>query len=198
MQNNFIGSVSREQWTRHSSKPYSRSTVVRLFGSWNQAVAEAGLAPNTNIVTPIKQCLVCGKDTKRQYCSVACSNRDKPRRVRKTKCYSCSALIRSGYKYCTKCFDKARISLANKTKGELQYGKKNNANCYSAINHHARYLYWSRGKPCTACGYKKHVQVCHVKAIRAFPDSALISEINDFNNIILLCPNCHWEFDHPN
>jgi predicted HNH restriction endonuclease len=25
----------------------------------------------------------------------------------------------------------------------------------------------------------------------------MISEINKPENLIILCPNCHWEFDHP-
>jgi len=29
-----------------------------------------------------------------------------------------------------------------------------------------------------------------------FPDAALIAEINDIANLVALCPNHHWEFDH--
>ena len=49
------------------------------------------------------------------------------------------------------------------------------------------------GKP---CGYAKHVEVAHRKDVSSFPDSALISEINDLTNLVGLCPLHHWEFDH--
>ena len=49
---------------------------------------------------------------------------------------------------------------------------------------------------CAACGYSKHTEVCHIRPIRDFPITALISDVNDPSNLIRLCPNCHWEFDH--
>jgi ferredoxin-like protein FixX len=52
---------------------------------------------------------------------------------------------------------------------------------------------WSRVCP---CGYEKHVQICHIMPVRQFPDDATLEEINDPSNLVLLCPNCHWEFDH--
>lgn len=51
-------------------------------------------------------------------------------------------------------------------------------------------------KKCKACGYSLHVEVCHIKPIKEFVDTSLIKEINDLKNLIYLCPNCHWEFDH--
>ena len=33
-------------------------------------------------------------------------------------------------------------------------------------------------------------------AVSDFDDSALISEINSKDNLIALCPNHHWEYDH--
>lgn len=50
--------------------------------------------------------------------------------------------------------------------------------------------------PCANCGYSKHVQLAHIKAISSFPDTATLGEINSPENIIQLCPNCHWEFDN--
>ena len=49
---------------------------------------------------------------------------------------------------------------------------------------------------CMNCGYDKHVQVCHIRAIASFSDDALLDEINHVDNVVGLCPNCHWEFDH--
>ena len=49
---------------------------------------------------------------------------------------------------------------------------------------------------CELCCYDKHVEVCHIKPIGSFDGNTKISKINSYNNLILLCPNCHWEFDH--
>ena len=49
---------------------------------------------------------------------------------------------------------------------------------------------------CSRCGYSKHVEVCHSKPISSFSLDTLISVVNDPSNIVLLCPNCHWEHDN--
>lgn len=50
--------------------------------------------------------------------------------------------------------------------------------------------------PCNHCGYDLHVELAHIKAISTFPSSATLEEVNHPNNIIPLCPNCHWLFDN--
>lgn len=50
--------------------------------------------------------------------------------------------------------------------------------------------------PCAYCGYSLHVELCHIKPISSFPDSALLSEVNSRKNNIQLCRNCHWELDN--
>lgn len=49
---------------------------------------------------------------------------------------------------------------------------------------------------CYNCGYNKHVECCHIKDISEFTKDSLLSIINSKNNLIGLCPNCHWEFDN--
>ena len=51
-------------------------------------------------------------------------------------------------------------------------------------------------KPCALCGYTKHVELCHIRAIKDFPTTALLKEVNCKENLLQLCPNCHWEMDH--
>ena len=46
------------------------------------------------------------------------------------------------------------------------------------------------------CNYSKHVQVCHIRAVASFSGSTMLGEINARENIVYLCPNHHWEFDH--
>jgi hypothetical protein len=57
----------------------------------------------------------------------------------------------------------------------------------------ARKEYIKSGKPlyCIVCEYDKHIEVCHKKPINSFDNNALISEINDINNLEALCPNHH-------
>ena len=52
------------------------------------------------------------------------------------------------------------------------------------------------GLPCAVCGYDKHVELAHIKAVSEFNVSDKLSDINNERNIIQLCRNCHWEFDN--
>lgn len=51
-------------------------------------------------------------------------------------------------------------------------------------------------RPCPSCGYDRHVELCHLKAITSFSKETLMSEVNDISNVLPLCRNCHWELDH--
>lgn len=49
---------------------------------------------------------------------------------------------------------------------------------------------------CIICGYNKHIEIAHIKAVSEFSDDTPITEINNSNNLIPLCPNHHWEYDN--
>lgn len=68
----------------------------------------------------------------------------------------------------------------------------------SIIQKKARQIYENSEKPkeCVICGYDKHYEVAHIKAVSIFDDDVLISEINNEENLIALCPNHHWEYDN--
>lgn len=72
---------------------------------------------------------------------------------------------------------------------------KDGANRYSAVRLDARTRN-KYAKKCEKCGYDKHVEVCHIKPIHSFDLETSLEVINDKNNLIILCPNCHWEFDN--
>lgn len=78
------------------------------------------------------------------------------------------------------------------------YKFRDYANKYTAIRQHGKKVIDRSSVPkcCKNCGYDKHVEVCHIKGIPEFDKTALVSEINSLNNLIYLCPNCHWEYDH--
>ncbi|MGQ0604270.1 MAG: HNH endonuclease [Anaerolineales bacterium] len=66
------------------------------------------------------------------------------------------------------------------------------------IRQMARRAYRQYGLPlqCQVCGYSTHVEVCHKHGISEFPGNTLVSEVNSRANLVCLCPNHHWEFDH--
>lgn len=67
---------------------------------------------------------------------------------------------------------------------------------YKDINNHARDVMRFLPKICLICGYSKHADVCHIRAIGSFPGEATCGEINQQSNLVRLCPTHHWEFDH--
>jgi predicted restriction endonuclease len=67
---------------------------------------------------------------------------------------------------------------------------------YNTVRHHARKAALKFPQECSNCGYRLHVDVCHIKAIKDFHEETLISEINSLQNLTLLCKNHHWELDN--
>jgi hypothetical protein len=51
-------------------------------------------------------------------------------------------------------------------------------------------------RKCAACGYSLHVDICHIRDVANFPDTAILGEVNDSANLVALDKRCHWEFDH--
>jgi len=49
--------------------------------------------------------------------------------------------------------------------------------------------------PCQVCSYNKHVELAHLKAISQFDKKCLLEEVNNPDNILVLCPNHHKEYD---
>ena len=99
------------------------------------------------------------------------------------------------YKESTLCRSCAKTKAPTaQTLGELVYTTHHKSSAFSLVRTRARRVL-PEG-PCEHCGYDKHTEVCHIKAIKDFPMSASVLEINAPQNLIRLCPNCHWEFDN--
>lgn len=90
------------------------------------------------------------------------------------------------------------LNLGLQTKGELFDRRGNWQSARSSIRNHASFVYFNNyiNNGCAVCGYKHHIEVCHIKSVSSFGNDELINVINDINNLIGLCPNCHWEYDH--
>lgn len=159
---------------------------------------------------PIMNCLHCQKITKNpKFCSRSCSashnNRKNPKRSLKTRyCTQCDAILdRKTWKDCSRLCLACKDSNNYKDKTLEEYHERCSVKGKhpSWINSHIRLFNrsWNRDMvklPCATCGYSKHVELCHIRAITDFPETALLGEVNAPSNIIQLCRNCHWELDN--
>ena len=146
--------------------------------------------------------LNCGNETKNpKYCSSSCAakfnNRVHPKRKRQH--YFCKACgTETGYRrnYCKDCDPTKPKDFTSVTVAEIRSRARYQANAW--IRKLARRVYNNSDKPpcCAICGYSKHFEVCHVRPIQDFPGDTPMSEVNALENLIALCPNCHWELDH--
>ena len=154
-------------------------------------------------------CINCNQKTNNpKFCSRSCSaswnNSQQPKRKMKVHyCNDCSGKIdrrtwTESTRLCKSCINSRDIK--NKTLGEYRGKLSVKGKHPSWIHSHVRQFCrsWNKellAKPCANCGYDKHVELCHIKAVSSFPDSALLEEVNHPDNVIQLCRNCHWEFD---
>lgn len=157
--------------------------------------------------TPIEvECLKCGKNflkkvseirkSPNNFCSRSCStsynNVVSAKRAVTGACKQCEASISTKYIYCKDCRDSRLFK--NRKLAEV-ICRSNKASKYCRIREHARKLY-QHITSCEICGYKKHVEICYIKPLSSYDATTFVSEINDRNNIAVLCPNCHWELDN--
>ena len=149
------------------------------------------------------------KKSKHNFCSRKCSCQNATE-IRwedhvklENKCSLCDKKIdwRNSSALCNDCLNK---SLTEKSKsitlGELK-SKHNNRNIKKWYSAEIRVLnkswnYDLSQLACQKCGYTLHSEMCNVKAIKDFNNDSTLGEINDLANIVVLCPNHHWEFDN--
>ena len=152
-----------------------------------------------------KSCENCGKQTTNpKFCNNSCAaqynNHLLPKRQKTKKCKKCEEKIYSRYVYCEKCFSKwSENRNRDMTLQEAVdlYSHHARSSAFSLVRKRARAAAKKLGYgKCLRCGYHKHVEVAHIKAISSFDMSTRISVINHPANLMLLCPNCHWEYDN--
>jgi hypothetical protein len=162
---------------------------------------------------------------RKKYCNHACfathsnKNRVRVKKRKSVKCGSCDVVMSlqmaSDKMFCSrrcagKGFMRARPDLhvvapknsmvrdPTLTKGRLFDPCRTWQAARSLIQKQARRILRESGKQksCLVCGYSKHVDACHIRDVSSFSDDSLISEINHIDNIVPLCKNHHWEYDH--
>lgn len=87
-----------------------------------------------------------------------------------------------------------RISASSKTLEQLK-------NVYGLYEYHAKLRgmarsVYSGAKECYVCAYSLHVDICHIEPVASFPMTTTIDVVNSPTNLVALCRNHHWEFDH--
>lgn len=156
-----------------------------------------------NVTATLKACHQCGTETTNpRFCSSSCAakynNHVYPKRAKRNQpkfCKKCSKPIEGRRVVCADC-NPNLIDWSQRTIADIHRVAKYQVS--SHIRERARRTYSKSGLPytCRNCGYDKHVEICHIKAIKDYPVDTLVSAVNDISNLVALCPNCHWELDH--
>ena len=188
---------ARKNCNLSREKPYNREDYWQLVNCCN-CNKEFEKSKNALLKFPLSFCS--------QSCAATFTNKTHPKRKLVRTCVKCDKVI-ANYRttFCLehlaeyKMWSKESVKL--KTVGEYR-NKESVKNKHPSWKHsHVRnlaktWLKELRTLPCANCGYDKHVELCHIKGISQFDDNAVIGEINNEENIIQLCPNCHWELDN--
>lgn len=147
------------------------------------------------------KCVTCGNEHKnKKFCSRSCAakwtNVHYPKKKKinlPNNCELCGVEIDYRSKRCVKCCG----FLGDMTLEDAIYEKHHRSSAYALVRTRARVTAKKLGLcKCQKCGYDKHVEIAHKKAIASFEGKTLISVINSEDNLMALCPNCHWEYDH--
>jgi hypothetical protein len=144
---------------------------------------------------------IASQAKRKAFCSKSCSatyNNLHRKHNKKNVCPECGYEITKYATSCTKCCKRKEFTVHLVTKDTLKESRKNYQSARSTIRHHALHVWKNSGKKnlCFVCGYKNHIEICHIKPVSGFNGNATIEEINNIENLIALCPNHHWEFDN--
>jgi len=148
-------------------------------------------------------CKNCEKETSNpKFCSRSCSAiYNNKKRIKKTNCVcpECGEQKEYRSKLCLKCHKLKRINevLKKPISDYFTYGNHPRFK-HNGVRTWAKKLmiFWNIEKKCKSCGYNKHVEVCHKKAISEYSLDTLMEIVNSKENLVYLCRNCHWEFDN--
>lgn len=160
----------------------------------------------------IVNCFYCKTKTSNpKFCSRSCAqsynNKIKPKRLPIERTCSCGnkfiPKLKSSRRLCKSCQEERRNSTRIRFRTLQSYHNRMSVKGKppSWKNSHIRVLNrsWNRDmlkQPCSNCGYNKHVELAHIRAVTDFPETATLGEVNSPQNNKVLCRNCHWEFDH--
>ena len=195
-----------------------KNAIAMLFGinPYASLLRFSGIETNITPKEPTEEveCLNCKKTffkvaseirkTPKHFCSKSCaaSYGNKKTKLKHGKyssakiCENCGTVHSRASEFCSqKC--RTENFMKNKTiKESLTAGERQQkfSGIRSIARNYAKYL--PNKTKCQNCGYDKHIEIAHIKGISTFNENDLLSNVNDENNLLALCPNCHWEFDN--
>ena len=146
-------------------------------------------------------CPVCGRETRNpKFCSRSCAAKQNnvlvPKRRPAGSCFRCGRPVPRRHKYCPDHRSNKPLDRSQPIRAVAD-GSDHPARRHARLRQDARRHYLAaRPYRCVRCGYDKHIEVCHKRPLTSFPLDAPISVVNSLDNLVGLCPNCHWEFDH--
>lgn len=166
----------------------------------------------------MKNCITCQVELKtkdqKKFCGRSCAakyNNKIPNRkvkertsLRKCKTEECFEELytnKDGRRsFCSKCISENKhlrgLDVGESTIEEMV--TRLGSNRYDRIRAHTHVLHRKEKQTaiCENCKYDKHVELCHIVSISSFPKETKVKIVNARENILFLCPNCHWEYDH--
>lgn len=163
--------------TRHD---FPSTTYKRRFGSWSAAIVLSGIPKKKEKEIIFHPCPVCKTlTTNSKYCSKKCTSIFTANKRRKSKIL------------------KEKIDILELSIGEY-CGNHGTHERHAKLREIARKVYKKNSgeMKCKICGYSTHIEICHIKPLSKFSKCDKIKEVNAFENLVALCPNHHWEFDH--
>lgn len=177
-----------------------KAKVEATFGTWNNMLFWLGFK-EAPVQLRYSSCEGCGNyfSGVTKVCSRSC---DVALRYKKGvyvkdrhHCKYCSSSVDTDRDFCNKlCMLKNNmegVHLADAlTSGKLA-AKFGNIRC-RARSLAFEYLPYC----CELCGYKHHVEVCHINPLSTTKLDTPLSEVNNIRNLTVLCPNHHWELDN--
>lgn len=122
------------------------------------------------------------------------------RKANQKPCPECNSPIELDSKSCRGC-SSGSTQIKELSLGQYQQRSSVKGKDPSWKNVHIRTFCRSWNKPltkhpCQKCGYTLHVELAHIKPVASFSVETKIGDINSPDNLVVLCPNCHWEFDN--
>lgn len=201
LQCSIIFTISKYR-LRHILNPNHRSS-----GKFCSAKC-ANKNKETFILTKCDNCSIIFKKTKNQYlrtsnhfCSNSCAatinnslNKSPKHRLWDMSCLDCGIKIFASDSFCEDCWrtKPKKMKITSETRlNTLQ-------NRSRRLTVHARKIMKDSIEECNFCKTEnyKDLQVCHIKDKKYFdPMKHTVGDVNNKENLIVLCKSCHKEFD---
>lgn len=163
--------------------------------------ANPSICKNCNQIILVKDHERCRDAKNRIFCSKSCfATYNKLKQPKADDFCVCGSKKTRKALTCRKCrkYPKRKSVLLDQLKGNLISKSQYWIQWRNKITHHARktYIDSKYSTECAICGYSLHTEICHIQSVSDFSKDAQVSEINHIENLIPLCKNHHWEFDH--